>query len=120
MKLSLKIENTEYTFTLYPLETQFNRIAGVYTFFIIPDTRHPASDIQQYSFLYLGITNNFQSRLRQHHKIKQAIELGMNHIGILKINSGRKRKNLERKLLKNYNPPLNQTWLYDQNLTSNV
>ena len=148
MQIQLQISDNILTFQLYPNGTYFNRIAGIYTFFIIPpaaealeaplvevlEARHgepvepryseqactersrsithlPAPITQPYSILYLGITNNFQKRLNQHHKIIQAIELGMTHIGILKISSGRKRKNIERKLLQTYNPPLNQTWL---------
>ena len=76
-------------------------------------THHPSSILWQYSLLYIGITNNFYTRLKQHHKISQAITLGMTHIGILKIASGRKRKNIERELLQTHNPPLNQTWTND-------
>lgn len=130
--------STTYQFTIYPADTQFNRIAGIYIFLILPpvaealepvaealesaaevleatspqkDTQHPAPIIQQYSLLYIGITNNFRGRFNQHHKVEQAISLGMTHIGILKITSGRKRKKIEREILKTYNPPLNQTWL---------
>lgn len=97
-----------YTFRLYPINTVFKRIAGIYTFLIMPET-----DIQQYSLLYLGITNDFYTRLATHHKIDAAITLGMTHIGILRKASGRKRKSIEKNLLQNLNPPLNQTWLHD-------
>lgn len=114
MKLPLTAQDQEFSFSLYPIDTHFNRIAGTYAFFIIPNyPHHPSSIIQQYSLLYLGITNNIQSRLRQHHKITQAIALGMTHIGIIRMSSGRKRKSTERKLLQNYNPPLNQTWIIE-------
>jgi|GEM_PF-1748679 len=63
--------------------------------------------------LYIGITNNFHARFKQHHKIPAAMELGLTHIGILKVSSGRKRKKIERQLLQSCNPPLNQTWLLD-------
>ena len=131
MQIQLQIADDTLTFQLYPLGTQFNRISGIYTFFILPPRHvelvstsyYQNSDnqipITCYHLLYLGITNNFQKRLSQHHKIEQAKSLGMTHIGILKISSGRKRKNIERKLLKTYYPPLNQTWLYD-NLNTNA
>lgn len=79
---------------------------------------HPSSRTLQYSLLYVGITNNFYARLKQHHKIELAKSLGMTHIGILKIPSGRKRKKIEREILKYLNPPLNQTWLNDTPLSS--
>ena len=114
MQIQLQIQELQYSFRLYEIGTQFNHIAGIYTFFIVPpQTANDQIPITLYHLLYLGITNNFQSRLRQHHKINQAISLGMTHIGILKMSSGRKRKTTERKLLQNYNPPLNQTWLFD-------
>jgi|SRR5690606_7242298 len=124
-QIQLKISDNIFNFELYPIGTQFNRISGIYTFFIIPVTENlrtvaevlePTTDqipTTFYHLLYLGITNNFQKRLRQHHKIEQAKSLGMTHIGILKISSVRKRKNIERKLLKTYHPPLNQTWLQE-------
>lgn len=134
MQIQLQIADNTLTFQLYPLGTQFNRISGIYTFFIIPvaenlgtmaevlEASHPEQactersrsiEGQHYSLLYAGITNNFQKRISQHNKINQAIELGMTHIGILKISSGRKRKSTERKLLKTYHPPLNRTWFHD-------
>lgn len=124
MNLNLTTAQADYTFKLYPIDTQFNRIAGIYIFLILPlvaevleatnpqkDSQHPAPIIQQYSLLYIGMTNNFRGRFNQHHKIEQAISLGMTHIGILKVSSGRKRKKIEREILKHLNPPFNQTWL---------
>lgn len=96
-----------YKFRLYPINTVFKRIAGIYIFIIIPDS------INHYSLLYIGITNDFYARLTTHHKIDPAKALGMTHIGIIRKSSGRKRKTIEKDLLKNLNPPLNQTWLYD-------
>lgn len=137
MNFLISVPLGQFTFTLHPVHTRFNRIAGLYAFFILPPAelqyishiptetpltqppkRHaelpcPPGRIEAYTLLYIGITNNFYTRLKQHHKIEQAIELGMTHIGILKLSSGRKRKATERQLLKAYNPPLNQTWLYD-------
>lgn len=104
-------QSAVYHFTLYPAEKQFNRIAGIYCFLIIPPTTENQQPLTFYNLLYVGITNNFQSRLKQHHKIGAALELGMTHIGILKISSGKKRKKIERDILKHLNPPLNQTWL---------
>ena len=113
MTYEIQTPLTTYQIAIYPADTQFNRIAGIYIFLIIPqkDTSHPAPIIQQYSLLYSGITNNFRGRFNQHHKIEQAISLGMTHIGVLKVSSGHKRKKIEREILKYLNPPLNQTWL---------
>lgn len=112
MHHEIQTPSATYQFTLYPAETKFNRIAGIYCFLIIP----PVAEVLEapstfYNLLYAGITNNFRGRFNQHHKIEQAISLGMTHIGILKVSSGRKRKKIEREILKHLNPPLNQTWL---------
>ncbi len=121
MNITISTPDMEFHFTLYPKETYFNRIAGVYAFFIIPDyflkevnsstTHLTVAEIKWSTLLYIGITNNFQARLKNHHKISPAILLGMTHIGVVKISSGRKRKTIEKQLLKGYNPPLNQTWM---------
>lgn len=119
MTLSITLQDRSLDFKLYPIGTLFSRIAGIYTFFIIPNQQPVGEPENQptfkeegfYNLLYLGITNNFSTRLKNHHKIAQAQQQGMNHIGILKMRSGRKRKSTERQLLKAYNPALNQTWL---------
>lgn len=121
MTHEIQTQSATYKFTLYPADTKFYRIAGIYIFLIIPPMAEalevPTTENQQpstfYNLLYAGITNDFYSRLKQHHKIEEAQELGMTHIGILKISSGRKRKKIEREILKHLNPPLNQTWLYN-------
>lgn len=135
MNLTLNTPQNTYTFTLYPIGTNFYQIAGIYIFIILPPEAEallvaealealpmdealealPAAEAleAQYSLLYAGITNNFRGRFYQHHKIQQAIALGMTHIGILKRHSTRKRKTTEKDLLKTHNPPLNQTWLHD-------
>lgn len=117
-----------YKFRLYPIGTIFKRIAGIYIFLIIPpqsetpnveaETLEAVAEVAealeaQYSLLYIGLTNDFYARLAAHHKIQAAITLGMTHIGILRKSSGRKRKKIERDLLQNLNPPLNQTWIHD-------
>lgn len=114
MRVLISVQDNEFEFSLYPMGTRFNRIAGVYCFFIVPSQFSPInSTIETYSLLYLGITNNLQSRLTNHHKMEQAVSMGLTHIGILKMRSGRKRKSAERVLLKGFNPPLNQTWVID-------
>lgn len=104
MKLTIHTPTENYQFSIYPITTQFSRIAAIYTFIILP------THSQQYTLLYIGITNNLNSRFKTHHKINTAKQLGMTHIGILKKSSGRTRKTIEKNLLKNLNPPLNQTW----------
>lgn len=113
MNHQIHTSSATYEFTIHPADSHFHRLSGIYIFVIVPqtDSEHLASGTHQYSLLYVGITNNFQSRLRQHHKIGAALELGMTHIGILKISSGRKRKKIERDILRYLNPALNQTWV---------
>jgi hypothetical protein len=113
MTIVIPIPNQELVFRLYPIDNKFNRISGIYTFFIlspnypIEEKPNPIGEsvTSFYNLLYVGIATNIYSRL------KKALTLGMTHLGILKMSSGRKRKTTEKKLLKNYNPALNQTWL---------
>lgn len=123
MNIAIPVPKRELTFRLYPIHTHFNRISGIYTFLIIPDnypysqdeeeppTNTPTINPPFYNLLYVGIATNLYSRLKSHHKIAQAVSLGMTHIGIQKMSSGRKRKTTEKILLQTYNPALNQTWL---------
>lgn len=108
MKQNLHTNSAVYTFALYPAETVFTPIAGIYIFIILPTGDTPS---EFYTLLYIGITNNFKTRLNAHHKIARARELGMTHIGIIRKSSGRRRKTIERDLLRSLNPPLNQTWI---------
>lgn len=109
LKQKLHTSSATYTFQLYPIGTTFRRIAGIYTFLILPPQYQENSTF--YNLLYVGITNDFFARLKTHHKIGEASHLGMTHIGILRKSSGRSRKKIERNLLQYLNPPLNQTWL---------
>lgn len=113
MYQNLHTDSATYTFATYPIGTQFAPIAGVYTFLIIPPEHtnkdSPTQQATFYTLLYIGIAANIKTRFTNHHKIKQALNQGMTHIGILKKSSGRNRKSIERNLLKSLNPPLNQT-----------
>ena len=109
MYITILTPKQELRFKLFPYETQFYRVSGIYAFLIIPPNYSDTNPF--YHLLYVGITNNLQNRFRNHHKLQQAIQQGITHIGIIKASSGKKRKATERILLQALNPPLNQTWL---------
>ena len=100
---ALHTSDAIYPFRLYPETTDFSRIGGLYCFLIVPE------ESSFYSLLYIGITNNLDRRMKNHHKIGDARGLGLTHIGVLKIRSGRRRKVIEKDLLRSLHPPLNDT-----------
>ena len=91
----------EYTFEVYPKETQFNDVAGVYVF-----TKRDDSN-REHSILYIGQTDSFKKRPLNwpHHKYGAATRKGMTHICVLQTSN---RERIENKLIENYNPPLNE------------
>lgn len=110
MKISIPLLDREVNFQLYPIDTKFSRISAIYAFFVFPE-QSPIQVPQFYNLLYVGIATNLYSRLQTHNNMKRAKELGMTHLGVLKMSSGRKRKTTEKAILKHYNPALNKTFL---------
>lgn len=84
------IIHASYNFMLYPVDNYFNRVAGIYIFLSLPSAANHIHDFELinpeliktempgdaktkfYSLLYIGITNNLQYRLNNHHKRQTA------------------------------------------------
>ena len=91
---------TEYTFEVYPKDTTFNDVAGVYLF-----TKRDSN--KTHDILYIGETESFRDRPLGwgHEKWGSAIRMGLTHICVLQTSN---RESIERKLIAAYNPPLNE------------
>ena len=84
--------------------TDWNPVPGVYMF-----VRHSVGDPVA---LYVGKTDSFKDRLcAAHHKLTAAHVLGMTHIWAKVVNDARVRADLERALIQDLTPCLNEMLL---------
>jgi len=92
-----------HEFTVYPLDAQWNEVAGVYIFCGVTDQN-------KWNPLYVGqAERSFKSRLvpTTHEKWKPALELGATRIHALVVELAATRDKIERELIHAYRPPLN-------------
>ena len=88
----------EYKFGVYPRDTNFKDVGGVYVFSKINDTP-----------LYIGQTHSFEDRRLTHHeKWACADPLGGNVICTYRESNETQRKAKERDLIDAYQPPCNR------------
>ena len=80
----------------------WNDVAGVYIFL----KYHLSEDAWQ--FLYVGKTQSFLTRLSAHEKWRAASRLGATHVHAKVVRLGKDRTRLERRLIREYDPPLNR------------
>lgn len=86
---------TQYNFALYPIDTDFKPLGGVYIF------------LRGKEPVYVGQTGDLSGRFDDHHKAVAIERQGANQIGILLEANERKRLQIESDLLGNYNWPCN-------------
>ena len=93
----------EYTFEVYPKETEFENVAGVYLFTKRSANQHGA----RHKILYIGQTEWFKYRPLNyhHHKWASATRMGFTHICVLPTDN---RFKIEEKLIDAYKPLLNE------------
>ncbi|WP_162925239.1 hypothetical protein [Aurantiacibacter odishensis] len=90
-----------YPFEMRHLPTAANDDCGVYLFGRL------RSDAL-YDVLYIGRANQLSSRVTPHHeKVRPAIDLGMTTLGQLVCANDSHADFIERDLIANFNPPLN-------------
>lgn len=90
----------KYDFSIYPLDTNFKNLGGVYYISKRLDKIH--------SHIYLGITEDLSSRFDNHHKQKCFDENGANCISIHLNESEEERELIEKDILCKYNFPCNE------------
>jgi hypothetical protein len=66
---------TKYSFNVYPIDTNFNSIGGVYCF-----SKRTLNNegTGSHSIFYIGITNDFSVRFNDHHKMDCNVKLSKN------------------------------------------
>ena len=91
----------KYTFGVYPKETNFNDVAGVYAF-----TR--LNNMGKHDVLYIGETHSFKDRPLGwgHEKWGAATRMGLTHICVMQTAN---RVAIQNRLIAFYDPPLNRT-----------
>ena len=93
---------TEYEFEVYPRETTFNDVGGVYIF-------SERDSQKRHTVLYIGQTHSFEyRRLQYHEKWECAEPLGGNAICTYIEGSETQRLRIESDLIYAYNPPCNK------------
>lgn len=98
----------EYTFEVYPKESRFDDVAGVYAF-----TRRSANQYGVWhKILYMGETGSLKRRQLHsyHHKLGLAQRRRMTHICVLQTRGLGKseRQKLQENLIAEYDPCLNE------------
>jgi excinuclease UvrABC nuclease subunit len=86
---------TNYTFTIYPLNTQFNAVGGVYLI------------LKQNTVLYVGQTGDLLRRFDAHHKEPCWLRHQADRMAVTGVSGERERLQIESDLIKAYNPACN-------------
>lgn len=89
-----------YQFGVYSPDTTWNEVSGVYVFCGV-------SSQNQWVPLYIGQADNFRSRFSAHEQWGPASRLGATHIHALVVPQSATRDQIERELIKSYQPRLN-------------
>lgn len=92
---------TSFTFSVYvPGTTTWNNEGGIYVFAYWFGG--------QWRPLYIGQAESIMERFRSHERWQEAVQRGATHVLILQEPSSRNRDLLERALIKELQPPMNQ------------
>ena len=103
--LTLKgVSGNEYKFNVYPLNTDFKSIGGIY---YISKRIVKENGIGSHSKLYIGQTEDLSERFDNHHKWDCFEENSANAISIYREESKDERLGIEKDLIDNYEPPCN-------------
>lgn len=89
------VSGTRYTFTIYPLNTQFNAVGGVYLI------------LKQNVVLYVGQTGDLLGRFDAHHKEHCWRRHQADRMAVRAVSSERERLQIESDLIKSHNPVCN-------------
>jgi hypothetical protein len=96
---------TKYSFNVYPIDSNFNEIGGVYCFSKRTLNNEGTGN---HSVFYIGITNDFSTRFIDHHKIDCAVKKGANCICIHQDENDKSRQEKERDLIASQKPCCNE------------
>ena len=94
-----------YTFTVfpdYPIKDPIDNYSGVYIFAARKGHK------EEIKFLYIGQTEHFGRRIREHDKMKCVMSKGFNCICIHEEKDEKERIQIETDFIKQYDPPCNE------------
>jgi excinuclease UvrABC nuclease subunit len=86
---------TKHTFTIYPLNTQFNAVGGVYLI------------LKQNTVLYVGQTGDLSERFDAHHKACCWLRHQADRMAVMGVANESQRLQIEADLIKSHNPTCN-------------
>ncbi len=86
---------TQYTFTIYPLNTPFQAVGGVYLI------------LKQNTVLYVGQTGDFSERFDAHHKESCWRRHQADRMAVMGVSAEAQRLQIEADLIKSHNPICN-------------
>lgn len=89
-----------HIFTVYPCESQWNNVAGIYIFAGV-------NSQNQWAPYYIGQADSFQDRIPSHEKWDTAQSLGATHVHAMAVPLEAMRDTIEEELIQAYQPPLN-------------
>lgn len=89
-----------YEFTVYPPDTSWNDVAGVYIFCGV----NPQN---QWVALYVGQADSFRNRIPSHEQWSPAARLGATHVHARVVSQAATRDTIEAELIRSYQPRLN-------------
>lgn len=94
----------KYVFSVYPIDTSFKSLGGVYYI----SKRIVTDGKVSHTHIYLGVTDDFSTRLNNHHK-KDCFEKNQaNCVSILLCDEEDERFEIEKDILCNYNFKCNE------------
>ena len=91
-------------FTVYGANTNWNNNSGLYIFAYLIGNRWRA--------VYVGQTDNFNSRLPNHDSLDEAVRKGATHIHAIVVPLQSNRNTWEKMLIQNLKPELNTQFAY--------
>jgi excinuclease UvrABC nuclease subunit len=86
---------TKHTFTIYPLNTPFSAVGGVYLI------------LRQNTVLYVGQTGDLSNRFDAHHKESCWLRQQADRMAAIAVSGERERLQIEADLINAYNPACN-------------
>ena len=89
--------NKKYIFNIFPLDTQFKPIGGIYIF----TKRITSQTIPEHKLIYCGKTNDLSKRFDNHHKEGCIKSHGANCICVMFVTSESDRTEIEKDILAN-------------------
>ncbi|UWN49643.1 hypothetical protein ASALC70_01856 [Alcanivorax sp. ALC70] len=95
---------TEYTFNVYPYNTDFKAIAGVY---YISKRTEKADGRGNHSAIYVGQTEDLSTRFDGHHDEACFLKNRANCKSVLAESSKKRRLEIEADLVSSLTPPCN-------------